>query len=159
MTGHATPVPRRPTVPARIAAHYALHCALAFGACLLTWWSVTYLAVDSHWTGVPHDALWRLTLRSLEEQLTKGANAFFFVPLFAVAAFWWSRVARLIYLTAALLLLALVLFDDGKYAHPGTGIWWWNVALAFIAIIHFPFHGALRLWQRRGPQVEPTDSV
>ncbi|NHZ66323.1 hypothetical protein [Massilia genomosp. 1] len=139
----------------------ALHCVLAFAGCLLTWWTVTYIAVASHWAGAPHEALWRLTLRSLDGQLSNRFIAVFFVPVFAVAAFWWRRVVRLFYLAAAWLLLALALLDDGKYAHPGSGIFLWNLALAFIAVIHFFFHGALHLWERRSSraQVEPTDSV
>ncbi|UOD29031.1 hypothetical protein INH39_26960 [Massilia violaceinigra] len=142
-------------------ASYVMHCALAFVACLLTWWTVTYLAVGSHWAGAPHEALWRLTLRSLEWQLSNRFIAVFFVPVFAVAAFWWRRVVRLFYLAAAWLLLALVLLDDGEYAHPGSAIFLWNLALAFIAVIHFFFHGALHLWERRSSraQVEPIDSV
>lgn len=138
---------------------YLPNCALALALCLLTWWTVTYIAVGSHWAGVPHEALWRLTLRSLDGQLSAAVNVFFFVPLIAVVAFWWSRAARQVYLAAALLLFVLVLLDDGKAAHPGTGIWWWNVALAFAAIIHYVAHGALRLWQWRRPQAESTDSV
>ncbi|NHZ66322.1 hypothetical protein [Massilia genomosp. 1] len=132
-------------------ASYVLHCALAFVACLLTWWTVAYFDTAHHAADVRSEPIWWLAMRAVEEQLAEPFYYIFLVPVFTVALFWWSRVSRLAYLALTMLVLLVLVFGGADDHNVSIAVLGHNMVVGFIAAIHFVIAGTLRLWRRREP--------
>ncbi|NHZ43941.1 hypothetical protein [Massilia aquatica] len=131
--------------------NYVMHCALAFVACLLTWYTVTYFDTAHHAPDVRSEPIWSLAMRAVEVQLAEPFYYIFLIPVFTVALFLWSRVSRLVYLALTILVLLALLFGGADDHNVSIAVLGHNMVVGFIAAIHFVIAGTLRLWRRREP--------